>query len=387
MAYRILCVDDETDLEILMRQNFRRRVRSGELELFFAHNGYEALEVLKTTPEVDIIFSDINMPEMDGLTLLRNIVQLYPQKRAIVISAYGDMANIRTAMNNGAYDFINKPMDFDDLESTLQKTIAEVERVRQSERQKSSLINIQKELAIGKQIQMSFLPTKLPRPEGWSLAAKFEPAKEVAGDFYDAFMIEGENKLGFVIADVCGKGVGPALFMTLVRSLLRAFTSLRFTDAADPKLSIEFTHNYIVQNHDAANLFATVFLGIIDLDTGRLQYVNGGHNAPFIFNSSGIKCFLEPTGPVVGMFPDEIFDVAEVTIEKGDVFFGFTDGVTDIVNEQGEIFGEDRTNELAVSLLNNTPQEMINSLFSKLKEYQGNADQFDDITMLFLRRE
>ncbi|WP_026947547.1 adenylate/guanylate cyclase domain-containing protein [Algoriphagus marincola] len=120
---KILVVDDEADLEILIKQKFRKRIREGEMEFSFALNGRIALEMLEENPDIDLILSDINMPEMDGLTLLSKVKEKHSLLKTVIISAYGDMENIRTAMNLGAFDFITKPVDFRDLEITLEKTI------------------------------------------------------------------------------------------------------------------------------------------------------------------------------------------------------------------------------------------------------------------------
>ena len=134
MAARILVVDDEPDLETLVRQKFRRQIRSGEFEFLFAEDGEAALTQLGNNVDVDIVLSDINMPRMDGLTLLRRIHDLDKELRAVIVSAYGDMANIRTAMNLGAFDFVTKPIDFEDLELTINKTITDLGKLREAHR-------------------------------------------------------------------------------------------------------------------------------------------------------------------------------------------------------------------------------------------------------------
>ncbi|MFB6341608.1 adenylate/guanylate cyclase domain-containing protein [Saccharicrinis sp. FJH62] len=129
---KILVVDDETDLEILVKQKFRKQIRDKVYDFVFAINGVKALEQLKNNPDVDIVLSDINMPEMDGLTLLSKLAEQHSVLKSVIISAYGDMDNIRTAMNRGAFDFITKPVDFKDLEITLEKTIKQVTQVRET---------------------------------------------------------------------------------------------------------------------------------------------------------------------------------------------------------------------------------------------------------------
>ena len=127
---KILVVDDETDLEVLIKQKFRKQIRNNKYEFLFAYNGVEALEKLAQEPEVDLVLSDINMPEMDGLTLLSKLHELNPLLKAIIVSAYGDMDNIRTAMNRGAFDFVTKPINFDDLTITMEKTLEHVRQIR-----------------------------------------------------------------------------------------------------------------------------------------------------------------------------------------------------------------------------------------------------------------
>jgi adenylate cyclase len=130
----ILVVDDEPDLEALVLQKFRKQIRDGLVSFVFAHDGIEALEVIEQHPDVDMVVSDINMPRMDGLSLLQKLQEADEKKSTIIVSAYGDMSNIRTAMNRGAFDFLTKPIDFIDLETTIQKTIRHVETLREAQR-------------------------------------------------------------------------------------------------------------------------------------------------------------------------------------------------------------------------------------------------------------
>lgn len=134
MSTKILVVDDEVDLEVLIKQKFRRQIRNKEFEFVFAMNGVEALTKLKQHEDIDIVLSDINMPEMDGLTLLSKIPDVSPLVKTVIISAYGDMENIRSAMNKGAYDFICKPVNFEDLETTILKTIRQVSQIKDTVR-------------------------------------------------------------------------------------------------------------------------------------------------------------------------------------------------------------------------------------------------------------
>ena len=226
MPIKILSVDDEMDLELLLTQYFRRKIRKGEYEFSFAHNGLEALTMLLKNKDYDIILSDINMPEMDGLTLLTKINEMQnPALKCIMVSAYGDMGNIRQAMNNGAFDFATKPIDLDDLSVTIEKAIEQIKYIRAMEKEHVQLESLKGDLAVAHEIQQAILPRIFPPfPEladKVEIAATMTAAKDVGGDFYDFFKIDDE-RIGFIIADVSGKGIPAAIFMAVSRTLIRA---------------------------------------------------------------------------------------------------------------------------------------------------------------------
>lgn len=385
MPNKILVVDDEPDLEVLVRQHFRRKIRAGELEFVFAHNGKIALERLAEHPNIDVVMSDINMPIMDGLTLLNEIIKNYPLVRSVIVSAYGDMKNLRTAMNNGAYDFVTKPIDFDDLEKTLYKTMTEVASIRKAEEMRGKLVLFERELQIGREIQLSFLPTVLPQVAGWDFGAHFQPAKEVAGDFYDVFELDNGKKICFILGDVCGKGVGSALFMTLVRSLLHAYAIINQEFGAACYETVQMAHDYITTIHEDANMFATVFFGILEVETGEIEYINCGHNPPIIFKADGSRVELPHTGPVVGIFPSKDFSVQKVTLDRDSLLFVYSDGATDAINEAQEIYGEDMLFANAETYKNETSAAIIKEVMTGIESFSGGADQFDDITLLLLK--
>jgi phosphoserine phosphatase RsbU/P len=252
------------------------------------------------------------------------------------------------------------------------------------ERQKQLLI-YEHDLEIGQQIQANFLPSELPQPSGWEIAAGFRPARKVAGDFYDAFYVEGQTKVCLIIADVCDKGVGAALFMALCRSLMRAFAGLHESPATGGQNPVELTNAYIALNHESSNMFVTLFYGVLDLASGQLTYVNCGHNPPVIVGSTGVKVRLRPTAPAVGLFPDVEFTMQHVDLEPGDVLFAFTDGVTEARAPNDGFFTEERLLHLleqpapcALALLNRIDESLCSHI--------GAATQFDDITMIAARR-
>lgn len=262
------------------------------------------------------------------------------------------------------------------------------------------------ELDIGRQIQRDFLPTEIPSLPNWEIATCFYPARQVAGDFYDVFKLS-DDYVGLVIADVCDKGVGAALFMALFRSLIRIFSgqtrlyglSIAAHDGGvnvpsvhtcsalelNPLKAVELTNNYIAQNHAQMSMFATLFFGVLNPATSFLTYINAGHEPLFILNSTGVKEILKPTGPAVGMIADTKFKIKQVQLESGDILLGYTDGVTEARAPGGEFFNLERLRSLLEQ-----PTSSVHSLLERIKTnlftHINNAPQFDDITMLAVQR-
>ena len=253
------------------------------------------------------------------------------------------------------------------------------------------------ELEIGRQIQSGFLPDKLPDITGWEIAAHFQPARQVAGDFYDVIPLGDNQMVALVIADVCDKGVGAALFMGLFRTLLRASTQEKF----EPTLSgegeapfsfgetmiqiIAHMNNYIAVTHTKPSMFATLFYGILDCATGDLTYINCGHPKPVIVRQNSPNAELETSGPAVGMFANIQFRADRIRIAPEDIFFACTDGIPEAKSQSGEFFG----NERLLSLLtqdHQTAEQMISAISVGINHHMLNTDQFDDVTMLAVKR-
>ncbi len=271
------------------------------------------------------------------------------------------------------------------------------------------LLKFETDVQIGRRIQTDFLPDKLPQPPGCEVVSCFHPAREVSGDFYDAFMLPGTDHMGFVIADVCDKGVPAALFMAVIRSLIRAFSQQTMSfglpilaegrttssDSIEHKLTtlyqdlnalntVVIANNYIARTHSQLNMFATLFLGVLDPDSGMLTYINGGHEAPVIIGRSGITDRLGQTGPAVGMMPDADFGLQQYQLKDQDILLAYTDGVPDARDSGGGFFTEKKLFSL---LERSAPSaaSLISGIEFSLIDHIAGADQFDDITMLAIR--
>lgn len=378
---KILIVDDEPDVEVLMKQRFRRQIREKQFSLYFAHNGIEALNVLSTEKDIRLLISDINMPEMDGLTLLKNIGEKFPEVIPIIVSAYGDMNNIRQAMNLGAFDFVTKPINFDDSTVTIQKTMKHIQNLIESEKTKTKLDGILHELNVASEIQQSILPRDFINDNSLQVFAKMTAAKSVGGDFYDFFWIDDEHKkLSIVIADVSGKGVPAALFMTVSRTLIRA------NALNDLSPGQTFTKVNIALEKDNTNMmFVTAFYGILDTESGVLTYCNAGHNPPHIIRADSIETMKIQHGMALGVIAEQTYKEDTITIQPNDLLFLYTDGVTEAETGDGRFFGD----ETLVNSLNANrglaASELVNTIGSEIVNFAAGWPQSDDITMLALR--
>ncbi len=268
----------------------------------------------------------------------------------------------------------------------------------------------ERELQRGQNLQSNFLAQPLEIPN-WEIATALSPAIELSGDFYDIFKLD--NFISLVIADVCDKGVGSALFMALFRSLIRVFSTQQ--DIKTEQLSefiqkntpatgwlgeslyhinalkaIEQTHSYIVENHQDVFMFATVFMGILDPKTGILTYINAGHEDLYIMDQNTVKAVLKRTGPAVGAKSKELFKINQIYLNPGDILFGYTDGVTDAKNPQQEHFVTRKDRGRLLSLLDHpagSAAELLERVQTTLEQHINGAPQFDDITLLIVRRK
>lgn len=254
---------------------------------------------------------------------------------------------------------------------------------------------MENELDIGQKIQRNFLPEVIPEIDGWDMKGLLQPARKVAGDFFDFFVVPKPSCLGIVIGDVCDKGLGAALFMTLFRSLIRSIAIHRNVVGENPdrddvvntlRHAIALTNKYIASTHASSSMFSSVFFGLLIPETGQLCYINAGHESPLIIGFSGVRQELTPTGPVIGLFEDAEHHVAMAEILPGEVLFGYTDGATDAQNEAGEQFTEERLVVLASEGARNGGA-LLNKLYTSVEGFIGKADQFDDITMISVYRE
>jgi serine phosphatase RsbU (regulator of sigma subunit) len=303
------------------------------------------------------------------------------------------MNSVVRGIQLGAEDYLPKPFNPTLLEARIKSGLV---RKRLHDLEKLHTQSLEREMEIGHRIQSDFLPRKLPKVSGWEIAAHFQAAREVAGDFYDVFRLS-DNRLGFFLGDVIDKGVGAALFMSLYRSLLRAFmgnsqgpmasrmaNEARVDSAELVANAVMKTNCYVCQTHPEA-LFTTLFIGVLDPLSGRVEYINAGHNPPKLLRRDGSQCDLPPTGPLVGAIEEVEYVTEMVELSPNEELFIYSDGVVDTQNAVGEFFGKERLQELLAIPIDSATAR-VELLSISLGKFMRAAKPFDDVTVLVIRR-
>lgn len=384
MSTKILVVDDEPDLEQLIRQKFRRNIRDNEFVFLFARSGLDAVAKLEAEPDVELVLTDINMPEMDGLTLLAKIDEMNATAlKSVVVSAYGDMENIRVAMNRGAFDFVTKPIDLADLETTINKALRESSLIKAALRTRDELIAIQRDLNVATDIQMSMLPRTFPsltERQGIDIYATMLPAKEVGGDLYDFFRV-ADRKIAMVIGDVSGKGIPAALMMGISRTLLRGSGRTGLAPA-----ECLAAVNRILAQEILPGMFVTVFYGVVDTHTGELEYCAGGHNPPYLITHDGHVRALDGAGGLpIGVMDDAPYKSTRLQLNPNDTVVLYTDGITEALDADEQEFGEKRLEALLATLHTLPAESVVGKTVEAVQGFANGAPQADDITCLAFR--
>ena len=393
MMKHILLVDDNlTNLKqaaSLLKDKYRvSMVKSGE----------QALDFLgKYTP--DLIFMDVEMPNMDGYETTRRIKAMPKAKRIPIIFLTGDhdVESEVKGFECGAVDYMTKPFSKEimlhrvglhlelfeyqqNLEMVLEEKTKELmENLQQTER-------IRAELDLASKLQQNMLPTEFPRQKEFKIYAKMIPAKEVGGDMYD-FLVYDERYLVIAIGDASGKGIGAAMFMTQAKMMLSHILNEVLINGHPLEDGMSELNNSISKNN-TEDLFLTLFVGILDLQTGEMKYCNAGHNPPLIHQEGGhFHLFECNQNFILGGLENTVFQCNTIQLYPGARLFFYTDGVTELYDSQGTMYGEERLiDTLEIAEKNNCLiEEAAETVFSDLRRFSVGVEQPDDITVLLLR--
>ncbi len=370
----LLVVDDDH----LNRMLIGKYLENEGHRVSYASNGFEALAKL-TEQSFDMVLLDIEMPEMNGYQVLEQMVG-DPRLRdipVIVTSAIEQLDSVVRCIEMGAEDYLTKPVNRILLKARID---ASLEKKHLRDKQSKHLRQLEREMDIARETQLSVLPDHLPELDGFKLGAKIIPARAVGGDFYDVIDFGGQ-RWGFMIGDVSDKGLPAALFMTLMYSLLRAEASRQ----TPPKQAL-INVNRTLMSMNSASMFVTILCGILDCKQGTFSFARAGHPVPMVLSAEGefIKIPVNAS-QAVGLSDGIIVDAQTIPFPVGGLILMYSDGLSEACNDKDEQFGETNLSNFLQDHWHLDPQEICEALWKEVQRYSGDQPQQDDFTILAIR--
>jgi sigma-B regulation protein RsbU (phosphoserine phosphatase) len=370
----LLVVDDDH----LNRMLIGKYLENEGHRVSFASDGFEALVKL-AEKSFDMVLLDIEMPEMNGYQVLEQMVG-DPHLRdipVIVTSAIEQLDSVVRCIEMGAEDYLIKPVNRILLKARID---ASLEKKHLRDKQAKHLRQLEREMDIARETQLSVLPDHLPELEGYIMGAKIIPAKAVGGDFYDVIDF-GSQRWGFMIGDVSDKGLPAALFMTLTYSLLRAEASRQ----TPPKQAL-INVNRTLMSMNSASMFVTILCGVLDCQLGTFSFARAGHPVPMVLSPDGefIKVPVNAS-QAVGLSDGIIVDAQTIPFPVGGLILMFSDGLSEACNNKDEQFGETNLSNFLQDHRHLDPQEICEALWKEVQRYSGDQPQQDDFTILAIR--
>ncbi len=379
---KTLVVDDDPNFEAFCREYSVRFSTQETYEFLFAHNDEDAVHLLKTVQDLDIAVVAINSRHISGMNIFQHLGDVLIRIPRVALTDGSDLLNIRRAMNDGAVDFLIKPVTFDDLKNTLHKVFQECERRRHAWRTEAQLSAIRKEIAIAGDIQKRILPSVFPNRDDLEIHARTVPSKEMGGDFYD-FIDMGARRLGLVIADVSGKGIPAAFFMAISQTTLRT-TALT---GASPGMCLQHV-NFLLCRHNIPGMLVSIFFGVLDLNSWQLTYANAGHPPPYLISGANgdVTPLSEGGGVIIGVQEGLPYAESQITMGPQDTIFGYTDGLTEAFDSNRKQFSEKRLERYLGPCLHRSAQETASDIYDVVSRFTAGAGQSDDITTIAVKR-
>ncbi len=374
---KTLVIDDDPDFEALCAES-----GESENEFVFARDNETARAHLAYLPDLDIALVRVDSERLEGLDLFKQLVGGRVRIPRIALLSGRDLAVARKAMNDGAADFLVKPVARSDLLGTIERVFKSCEERRLAWRNEAKLSAIQREITIAEEIQRRILPSEFESGDGYTLFARLASAKSMSGDFYDIFELPGE-RIGLVVADVSGKGIPAAFFMAVARTLLRA-TAMTGTTPSECLAQA----NAVLCRHDIPNMFVSAFYGIFDPKNWTLLYASAGHLPPLLVSGQGAVSELDGAeGLVLGVSEDFPYSEDVLHFKPGDGLAIYTDGLSEAFDPMRNQFGEERAlNVLAHLPPTSSAAELVDALFQAQDVFVAGAERSDDTTVLVIKR-
>jgi sigma-B regulation protein RsbU (phosphoserine phosphatase) len=375
---KILVVDDEPDLEILINQKFRKEIKENKYHFIFASNGVDALKKLNEDPEIELVLTDINMPEMDGLTLLTKIKELKnPLMHSVIVSAYGDILNIRTAMNGGAFDFIVKPIDLTDLEITINKAVDNLATFKKALKSRDELMTVRKELEEARTLQLSMLPNTTPQINEFEFAVFMNTASEVGGDYYD-FSFKEDGSLNIAVGDATGHGMRAGIMVAIMKALF-------ISDSAELDLIDFFSNsNKTIKALNIGRMMMA--FTVLNINKNRVQFINAGMPPIFIYKKSdNTVTEFETQGMPLGAISESSFTISTFAVDSGDAILILSDGLPELKNKKHEQYDYARVKVEFNSIAEKTPNEIVEYLKDSASQWANGVEPDDDVTFVIIK--
>lgn len=379
---KILVIDDERT--ILDNIKFVLELDNNEVITF--HSSEEGLEFFKKHyHDIDVVVTDMRMPHISGMEILREIKSIMPEMGVIILTGHGDLENAIQAMKEGAFEYLRKPVTADNLTMAINNAVNKKNLLLENARIQRELLEHKNYLQglhdSAEKILMNMLPKKLPSIDGFNFAVEYKSCDSVGGDMYDIADIG--DYLCFYVFDVSSHGILASVISTIIKSFLQNI-EYNYTQGINkrrfPEIVLDL--NSVLLSNTAQNVFATLLLGFIDKETKTIYTVSAGHLTQYITRSDGSHIPLESTGPILGVFEDASYSCCVNQLYSGDRIWLYTDGLVEATpNEDIPSFGEDSL----LSVLKENNDKPISSTLENVvrivKEYANNTF-FDDITIL-----
>lgn len=373
---KVLVVDDDP----FVRDMLAMILQANEYIVETAGNGTEALDKYKAAPDIDLIISDMNMPEMGGLELIREIRKAGSEVPIIILTGNNEISVAIEAMNSGASDYLLKDENIQDTVLISAGKVLEKHELKRRVLQLAAELavknaRLEKELTLAQKVQKNILPSRL-NFKGFEIETFYRPSDKIGGDFFDAWEVNGF--LHFLIGDVSGHGPSSALIMAVCKGMLHSLGySIR-----DPKEIISTANRMLCDILSDSGMFLSLVYGIFERDKNELNVLFAGHNPIFLAEGDKIKP-VNATGPVLGWDPEDSWDIITSRFNGEASIFMYTDGLTEAKNATGEEFGEDRLVELQKDM--GSPRMLIDKVFQQVSDFCS-GDFADDLTMFVIKR-
>lgn len=378
---RILVIDDDPLVRDMLTAAAGTVAPTLAFDFCHARSDDEALALLRARADFDLALVGIDGRRAAGMQVFRRLLERSLRIPRIALTDGRDLACIRGALADGAADFLVKPVGGPDLLETLSRVLAQVARRRRKWSERAAYSALCREVDLAADMQRRILPASFPRQAGLDIHATMRPARGIGGDFYDVFEID-RTRLGFLIADVAGKGIPAAFYMAIASTALRAAA----LGGAAPADCLREANEFLLRR-DIPGVFVSVFYGVVDTANWSLECSNGGHPPPFFAHTEGAPRALECAGgPVVGVVAGARYEATRLTLAPGTALVLYTDGVTEAQDAQRRRYGTRALAEVLTQTQGASARDVVAAIDAALTSFADGADQHDDLTALALRR-